>query len=89
MKFRRLIFVLIAAACVLAFITKPSEDDFKKFIQPTVRRANAAPVVIYKDRFLYAQVEATFVQVGDGTSPVASMYKRSYIGLFNRFWEVR
>ena len=92
MKFRKLVIIFILAVVVAAYFTKPTKDDFIKYIQPTVLHTGQPPVVDYQDKFLYANVATTFVDIKDAANNngrlTAPASKATYIGLFGRFWKV-
>lgn len=92
MKFRRLVLILIFAALIVGYFTKPTEEDFKKFIQPTISRTNMPPAIEYQDKFLYAKVIATFVDVQNSIQndnrKIAPAIRKEYIGCFKNFWEL-
>lgn len=91
MKFRRGILLFIAGVILVAYFTKPSKEGFIKWMQPTVSRTHIPPVVDYQDKFLYAQVTATYVDavnpVVEDNRVVAPSRKETYIGVFGRYWK--
>lgn len=92
MKFRKLVIVFILAAAVVCYFTKPTKQDFIDYIQPTVSRTGVPPVVDYQDKFLYAKVVTTYVNmmntaIKDGR-PVATGSTEEYIGVFKKFWKL-
>lgn len=93
MKFKRLILVLIFVALAASYFTKPTEDDFKKFIQPTINRTHIPPAIEYQDKFLYAKVIATYVDIQnptqDGNRQIAPAMQEEYIGWLKNFWQLK
>ncbi len=92
MKFRRFFLLLLFLIMVICFFTKPTEQDFMTYIQPSVARTGIAPVVDFEDRFLYVKVNAIYIHTA-GTaaqngSPVASATQEDYFGVFNKFWKI-
>lgn len=92
MKFRRLVIVLIVAAAIVCYFTKPTKEDFVKYIQPTISRTNIPPVVEVDDKFLYSKIIATYVNMNNPVTIedrlAAPAIKEEYIGVFNRFWRI-
>ncbi|MGJ7032721.1 hypothetical protein [Niabella hirudinis] len=91
MKFRRGILLFIVGIIAVAYFTKPSKDGFIKWMQPAVSRTQMPPVVDYQDKFLYALVTATYVDVTNPVTEdnhvVAPSRKETYIGVFGRYWK--
>ena len=91
MKFRRLVFILILAAILASYFTKPGKEDFIKFMQPAVNQTHIPPVVEYEDKFLYSKVTATYADIHNpvlmDNRTVAPARKEIYIGFFKRFWK--
>lgn len=92
MKFRKLVIVLILAATLFCYFTKPSKADFMEYIRPALSGSGIPPVVDYQDKFLYATVDVMYVNalnptIKDGR-PVANASKEEYLGIFKKFWKL-
>lgn len=91
MKFRRLVFILILAAVLAAYFTKPGKDEFIQFIQPSVNQTHMPPVVEYEDKLLYTKVTATYADINNpvltDNKAIAPARKETYIGFFKKFWK--
>lgn len=92
MKFRRFFLLLLFLIMVICFFTKPTEQDFMTYIQPSIARTGIAPVVDFEDRFLYVKVNAIYIHTAGAAaqngSPVASAAQEDYLGVFNKFWKI-
>lgn len=84
--------VLVVAALLLCYFTKPGKEDFIKYIQPTVTKYHIPPVIEYQDKILYTKVVATFIDAGNTVSvnnrAAAPARREAYIGFFKKFWKL-
>ncbi len=92
MKFRRFFLLLLFLIMVVCFFTKPTEQEFMDYIQPSIARTGIAPVVDFEDRFLYVKISAIYIHTAGAAAqsghPVASAAKEEYFGVFNKFWKI-
>lgn len=93
MKFRRLVFALILAVIIFCYFTKPTEEDFKTFIQPSIYTTHIPPSINYQDKILYAKVITTYVDINHpvkvGSRTIAPSYQEEYIGIFKKYWKIK
>jgi len=96
MKFRTIVFLVIIGALVVAWYTKPTIEDFKKY---NAAKNNVAgpPVIDVKEGFVYATYTVSYFDIkkvkdlkvgGSDASIAVPVSKSTYLGLFGRFWKM-
>lgn len=92
MKFRNTIFIFIIAALIGAYVTKPTKEDFVQYIGQSQSLTAPIPVIDFKDRILYAEIEVTYINanllLNNQGRKTATATKQQYIGIFKRFWKI-
>ena len=90
MKFRRIIFLFIIAALLIAFFTNPKESDFTAFIQPNIGKVSSPPLIEYSNHLIYSNADITYYNPTSADGRItAEAGKEHYIGLFGRFWKMK
>ncbi len=78
---------------VVCYLTKPTRQDFVNYVSRSLSGNQIPPIVDYQDKFLYAKVTATYVDIPEsvppGTKKTAVGTRVEFIGVFNKFWQVK
>ncbi len=90
MKIRWFFILILIAAMLIAWRTRPSIDDFKAHLHKEVKIVTP-PVIEERNGFLYSLFTLTQVDISEigKDAPVAVVSKKEkYLGLFGRFWKL-
>ncbi len=89
MKFRRLVFLFIAAAIVIAYFTNPQQGNLNALLQPHISTLQVAPLIEYKRNPIYSTATVTYFNPTSVNGRfVAAAHKEQYIGIFGKFWKL-
>ncbi|MFV0604840.1 MAG: hypothetical protein ACK5NK_03270 [Niabella sp.] len=92
MKFRRLVFGVLITAIIAAYFTKPTKEELAPYIQPTITKVGAPPIIEFEDKFLFVKVTATYVYPNNLTikngRTIAHAGKEAYIGIYGKYWKI-
>ena len=97
MKFRHLVFIFIALAIIVAWMTKPGLEKFKQFYRSENASPVAPPVIDEQNNVIYSRFNVSHYTVRQlenestaaGSKAIAvPVHKSVYIGLFGRFWKM-
>lgn len=92
MKFRNLVFLFVVVVILLAWFTKPDQDDFMSYYDQRESNLISPPVIDYTDGVLFSKVKVTYYKAVDAVAEQKQVavpaMKEEYIGLFGKFWSL-
>lgn len=84
-----MVMLFVFGVIVIAYFTNPKEGDFTAYIQPKISQLPSAPIIQYKNKLIYSNVEITYFNtISQEGKFVAAAAKENYIGLMGRFWKL-
>ncbi len=97
MKFRTVVFLFIIGILLVAWFTKPTQEDFKKFRESS-NRISSPPVIEMKDGYVYVLYTISYfdikkvpqIKMSDNKDAAIAVpvSKERYLGLFGKFWKL-
>ena len=96
MKFRNIVLLFIIVAILAAWYTKPTTEDFKKFME-SKRTMGTPPVIEGKDSYVYGFYTVTYFNIkkvpevkvsGEEAAIAVPASKEKYLALFGKFWKI-
>lgn len=97
MKPRQVVLLILIAALLIAWFTKPGKEDLKKYLSIDETGIGSSPTIEYTNGYVYSKFEVFYYDDRDAKETYingerkmvkAPVKKEKWLGVFGKFWKM-
>ena len=97
MKPRQVVLLILIAALLIAWFTKPGKEDLQKYLDIDETGIGSPPIIEYTNGYVYSKFDVSYFDINNAKETYingerkminAPVKKEKWLGVFGKFWKM-